>query len=302
MTATNALSVAILKRRYQAGVSKAQFTKFPVIDAIAKKEDFKGDDYAIAIETESPQGVGTTIPDAQAAAAQSIFKRALLTRVEYFGLVRIKGQALRTATMKGDAALVDLWQNQLDGIERTVLKMLEIFSMGTGNGVLATIASGIGTATVTLTVAEDINNIDIGARVKLVSNTTLSPVVRGGEAVVTTVNRASGTVTISGNWNASFTGGADGDSIVRANDQAVGGDNRVPAGMRQWLIGGASPGTWKSLTRNDDPVRLASQVLDMTGLPMAEAIIDLESLIEIQGHDPALRLKIHAAPTPMLST
>jgi hypothetical protein len=165
--------------------------------------------------------------------------------------------------------------------------------MGTGNGVLATIASGIGTATVTLTVAEDINNIDIGARVKLVSNTTLSPVVRGGEAVVTTVNRASGTVTISGNWNASFTGGADGDSIVRANDQAVGGDNRVPAGMRQWLIGGASPGTWKSLTRNDDPVRLASQVLDMTGLPMAEAIIDLESLIEIQGHDPALRLIVN---------
>jgi hypothetical protein len=73
---------------------------------------------------------------------QSKFYRAAITRKEYYGLVRIKGQALRTATMKGDGALVDLWTHELDGIERAFLKHLEIISMGTGNGVLATIASG----------------------------------------------------------------------------------------------------------------------------------------------------------------
>ncbi len=290
MTATNALSTAILKRRYKAGVSKAQFSRFPVINEINKKTDWTGDDYAIAIETESPQGVGPDIPAAQAAAAQSKFYRALLTRVEYFGLVRIKGQALRTATMRGDGALVDLWTHELDGIERTVLKMLEIHSMGTGNGVLATIASGIGTPTVTLSVVEDVANLDVGMRVKLVSSTTLSPTVRANEGVITALNRATGTATISGNWNTVFTGATDGDSIVRAGEQAVGGVNTVPAGMRQWLIGGSTPGTWKGLTRNDDPVRLGSQVMDMTGLPMAESIIDLESLIGIQGHEPKLRL------------
>lgn len=290
MTATNALSQAILKRKYKAGVSKAQYSKFPVIDAVEKKTDWTGDDYAFAIETEGPQGVGTTVPNAQAAAAQSKFFRALLTRLEYFGIVRIKGQALRTATMRGDGALVDLWRNQLDGIEKTVLKMLEIMSMGTGNGVLGTIASGIATTQATLTVAEDIAGIDVGARIKLVSNTTLSPVVRSGEGVILQVDRAAGKVTLAAAFNVTFPGAVDGDSIVRAGDEASGANNNVPAGMRQWLIGGSTPGTWKGLTRNDDNVRLGSQVLDMTGLPMAESIIDLESLISFQGHDDKRRL------------
>ena len=68
MTATNALSSAILKRRYQSGVSQAQFTKFPVINEIDKSTDWTGDDWAISIETESPQGLGPDVPAAQSGA------------------------------------------------------------------------------------------------------------------------------------------------------------------------------------------------------------------------------------------
>ena len=290
MTATNALSTAILKRRYQSGVSQAQFSKFSVIDAIEKKTDWNGDDLAIAIETESPQGLGVDIPAAQAAAVQSKFYRAVITRKEYYGLVRIKGQALRTASGKGDGALVDLWSHELDGIEMSVLKHLEILAMGAGNGVLATISSGQTTTQVTFTVAEDVNNLAVGMRVQLVSDTTLSPTVRAGVGVITALDRANGKATLAAAWDATFAGASAGDSIVRAGDAAVSSENTVPAGWRKWLEGGTSPGTWKGLTRNDDAVRLASQVLDMTGLPMAEAIIDLESLIQIQGHEPKLRL------------
>lgn len=292
MTATNALSVAILRRRYQSGVSQAQFSKFPVIDAIEKKTDWTGDDYAIAIETESPQGLGTDIPAAQSAALQSKFYRALITRKEYYGVARIKGQALRTATTKGDGALVDLWTHELDGLEMTLLKHMEILAMGTGNGVLGTISSGIATTQITLTVAEDVAGFAVGMPVHLVSATTLSPTVRGVIAAnkITAVDRANGKLTLAAAWNATFAGGVDGDSIVRAGDAAIAGENTVPAGWRKWLEGGTSPGTWKGLTRNDDPVRLASQTLDMTGLPMAEAVIDLESLIQIQGHEPKLKL------------
>lgn len=290
MTATNALSTAILRRRYQAGVSQAQFTKFSVFNEIEKRTDFNGDDYAIAIETESPQGVGPDIPAAQAAAAQSKFYRAVITRKEYYGLVRIKGQALRTATLKNEGALVDLWTHELDGIEMTVIKHGEILAMGTGNGVLATISSGSATTQVTFTVAEDVNNLAVGMRVQLVSDTTLSPTVRSGVGVITALDRAGGKATLAAAWSTTITGAIDGDSLVRYGEAAVAGENTVPAGWRQWLLGGSSPGTWKGLTRNDDPVRLASQSLDMTGLPMAEAIIDLESLIQIQGHEPKLKL------------
>lgn len=290
MTATNALSTAILRRRYQAGVPKTQFTEFPVIEELEKHNDFVGEDYAIALQGENPQGLGTTIPNAQGAAAQSIYRRFLLTRLEYFGVARIKGQALRTATLRGDGALVDLWTRELEGIESAFMKMLEIISMRFGNGVLATVTSGIGTATVTLSVAEDINCIDIGMPIKLVSDTTLSPTVRSGQAVVTGVNRATGTVTIGDLFTNVFAGAVNGDSIVRAGDQAVAGTAAVPPGLLQWNVGGSTPGTFFGLPRNEDAVRYASQALDMTGLPMAEAVIDLDSLITIQGHKPKKRL------------
>lgn len=290
MTATNALSEAVLKRRYQAGVDPAQFKKFNFFDAIEKKTDWGGDDYAIAIETEGPQGQGPNIPAAQAAAAQSKFYRALIQRKEYYGVVRIKGQALRTATTKGDGALVDLWTHELDGIEVTLLKYLEALALGTGNGVLGTISSGQTTTEITLTVVEDVNNFSIGMPVQLVSDTTLAPTVRAGSGTISGVNRAAGKLTLAAAWDVTFTGASAGDSIVIAGTAASGSSNTVPAGARKWFEGGSTPGTWKNLTRNDDPVRLASQVYDMTGLPMAEAIIDLESLIQIQGHEPKLKL------------
>lgn len=290
MTATNALSFAILRRRYQAGVPKTQFTEFPVVDEIEKYTDFVGDDYAIALQGENPQGLGTTIPNAQGAAAQSIYRRFLLTRLEYFGIARIKGQALRTATLRGDGALVDLWTRELEGIEAAFMKMLEIISMRFGNGVLATLSSGVGTATGTLSVVEDINCIDIGMPLRMVSDTTLSPTVRSGRGVVTGVNRAAGTITFGDLISNIFAGAANGDSFVRDGDQALAGVASVPQGLLQWNVGGSSPGTLYGLNRNEDTVRYASQALDMTGLPMAEAILDLDSLITIQGHKPKKRL------------
>lgn len=282
--ATNTLSAAILKRRYASGrVPKANFVDFPLVANMPKKEDFIGDDYSIPIQTENPQGVGPTISTAQTAAAQSNYVRFLLTRIEYFGVARIKGQALRTATLKGDGAVVDLWKNETDGITQTFLKCLEIAGFGTGNGVIGTVASGQGTPTITLTVVEDVANFDLGMKVAGVTDTTLSPTVRAGTATVTAIDRSAGTVTVSGNWTASITALGAGDSLVRSGDQAIAGVAAVPAGLRQWHIGGAAPGTHKGLSRNSDPVRLAAQALDMTGLPMADAVIDLESLISTQG-------------------
>lgn len=279
-----AASAAILKRRYAAGCPKTQFESFPVFDAIEKDESWTGDDNALALQSEDPQGVGTTVANAQTAGEQGLYVRFVISRKEYFAIARIKGQALRAA--KGEGAVVDLWQNELDGIERTFLKQMEVLTFGTGNGILATIASG-GTGTSwTLSVAEDVNALAIGMKVKLVSDTTLSPTVRATTVTITALQRSTGVVTVSG----AVASGANGDSIVRAGDEASGAAAAVVTGWRQWLIGGTSPGTHAGLNRNPDPVRYASQALDMTGLPMAEAIIDLESLVTIQGKTPKKKL------------
>lgn len=282
--ASIAASTAILKRRYQAGVSKTQFDQFPVYQAIENDTSWTGDDNALALQSEDPQGVGTSVANAQTAGEQGLYVRFVISRKEYFAVARIKGQALRAA--KGEGAVVDLWQNELDGIERTFLKQMEVLAMGTGNGVLATVSSGASGTSWTLSVAEDCNALAIGMKVKLVSDTTLSPTVRATTVSITAINRSTGVVTVSG----SVSGGTNGDSVVRAGDEAISGAASVVSGWRQWLIGGSSPGTFAGLNRNTDPVRYASQVLDMTGLPMAEAIIDLESLITIQGKTPKKKL------------
>jgi hypothetical protein len=105
---------------------------------------------------------------------------------------------------------------------------------------------------------------------------------------ITAINRSAGTVTVSG----AVAGGTNGDSIVRAGDAAVGGAATVLTGWRQWLVGGSTPGTFNGVTRNDDPVRYASQALDATGLPMAEAVTDLESLVTNQGKTPKKKLVV----------
>ncbi len=288
MAASNAASLAILKRRYPTGqVPKATFQDFPLLGVTEKHEDFDGDDWALPIITENPQGVGGTVGRAQEALAQSTFARFLMTRVEYYGVARIKGQALRTATKKGGGALVDLWVNEMDGITRMVMKLFEIYLFGTGNAVLGTAASGTAGVTVTLTVAEDVNNFDLGGRYGAVSDTTLSPTIRVGSRVITAINRTAGTITAIAAWDAGIAALVPGDSFVRAGtsgtDGSVAGVPVAPFGLRQLIIGGATPGTLYSQSRNGDPVRLAGQVMDMTGLPMESAIIDLESLITIQG-------------------
>lgn len=283
--ASIAASAAVVKRKYSGGLNKLQFQSFPVIDAIEKDESWTGDDNALALQGEDPQGLGTSVANAQTAGEQGVYKRFVITRKEYFAICRIKGQALRAA--QGEQAIVNLWKNELDGIERSFLKHLEILTFGTGNGILATIASGGAGTSWTLSVAEDTNALAVGMKVKLVSDTTLNPTTRATTVSITAINRTTGVVTVSG---AVSDAAASGDSIVRAGDEASGGNAAVLTGWRQWLIGGTAPGTFNGVTRNDDPVRYASQALDMSGLPMAEAITDLESLVTNQGKTPKKKL------------
>jgi hypothetical protein len=49
------------------------------------------------------------------------------------------------------------------------------------------------------------------------------------------------------------------------------------------VAGGTTPGTLYSLNRNSDPTRLAGQAVDVLGQPIEDAVIEMESLVNIQG-------------------
>ncbi len=285
MTATLAASQAILKVKYPEGrLPKAQYVKFPYQATVAKKEDFDGNTKTIAIQTENPQGSSADFATALGSLAQGTYKKFDLTRVEHFGIARIKGQALKAAS-KSSGALVDLWKNETDGISMTEMKGIEIYALGNGDGVLGTIASGSTGGTVTLGTIEDAVKFDLGMRVQAVSATGLSPTLRGGFVTITTINRAAGTLAVaSGNWNdaGAIPGIGATDSLVRMGDSASGGTGVVITGLGQWLVGGTTPGTLMSLSRNSDPVRLASQVYNATTVPYEDALIEAESLKNLQ--------------------
>lgn len=284
MTATMSASAAILKTRYPDGrLPKANYQNFKFTSTVVKHEDFDGENKVVALQTENPQGSGADFQIALGSLEQGTYKKFVVTPVNHYGIARIKGDALKRAS-KSTGSLVDLWKNETDGIAQTELKMLEIYSFRNGTGVLGTVNSSVSSTTITLSVAADVVNFDLGMRVGLVSSaTSLSPTVRSGYAKITGIDRKSGTVTFGSNLDTLITGAVNGDSFVRAGDAASGGTATVITGLDLWVEGGTSPTTIFSLARTTDPVRLAGQQYDATGVNMEDALIEAESLLIVQG-------------------
>lgn len=284
-SATLEQSTAITKLRYPDGkLPKALYQKFKVASMLNKREDWTGAERVVALQNENPQGISHDYQAALGSLAQGTYNRFLVSRVEYFGIARIKGQALRA--VEGDeGALVDLWKNETEGVAQEILKDNEIFFFGNGSGVIGQFASTqtfTGT-TVTLRVTSDVVKFSLGMRVQVVSDSTLSPTVRAGVATITALNRTTGVITLAAAWNTYFTGLTANDYLVRAGNYATSGTANVFVGVEQWLVGGSTPGTLYGLNRNTDPLRLASQRHDATGQTMEEAIIEASAKVNEQG-------------------
>lgn len=285
--ATLAQSAAILKTKYPTGeLPKEQYKKFNWVGTVDKTEDWGGDDRVVALQTENPQGSSADFGTALGSLQQGAYYRFSITRVEHYGLARIRDHALKAAA-GNENALANLWDNETNGAEQTELESLEIYGFGTGTGVLGQIASGSTTATITLTNVEDVAKFRLGMRVQAISANSLTATVRtGGFASISGIDRKGGTLTVTTAWNTQITDLGTTDYLVRAGDAP----NTITAsgpsviwGMGSYIVGGSSPGTLGGLNRNPDPVRLAGQAFDATNANMAEAIIDCESLLVNQG-------------------
>lgn len=299
MTATLAASTAILKTRYPTGkLPNACYKNYKYVATCPKREDFTGKDRVVAIQNEYPQGSSAIFADAQDALQQGSYNNFTITRVEHFGVARIKGQALKAAA--GDeGALVDLWKNETDGISKVELMNHEIYCFGNGTGVLGKIASTSTVASATITL-DDISNITrfaIGMKVQAVdSATSLSPTLVGGgaKAKITGIDRNAGTLTVSGTWSGTITGLTAGSHfLVRAGDSANGGTATVGMGLGGWVVGGTSPGTLFSLNRDTDPVRYSGQSQSFSGVPLEEMVQEMSALSAQQGGQGATELWMH---------
>ncbi len=296
MTATLAASAAILKIRYPGGkLPDATYDTFKNVATMKKREDFTGESRVVALQNENPQGSSADFATAQGSLRQGVYNKFVVTRVEHFGIARIKGQALKAA--EGDeGALVDLWKNETEGTSRVELQNHEIYSFGNGSGVLGQLDAGVVSGTtVTLLVTSDIAKFALGMRVQAVSDATLSPTLRSGgaTATITAIDRTAGILTIAAAWNATIPAIGVSDYLVRAGDAASGGAATVLTGYGGWVVGGTSPGTLFGLSRNSDPVRLSGQTYSAANVPLEEAIQEMSALVAQQGGKAPRRLWCH---------
>lgn len=290
MPTTLAASQAIVKTRYQKGrLPQALYARMKAkfYTMIEKAEDFTGSPWHLAIQNELPQNAGADFTKAQAVDGQGTYSAFDITSTTYYSLARITGQAL-IMVQGNEGAMIDLWKNECDGAALTCVHDLEVYLHGNGTGVRATASSGGTTTVITLDAPEKAARFFLGMRLEVVdSATSLSPTITdgGASAVITAIDRVAGTITAAVAWNNAAAFGADvsGKFLCRRGTAASGGSPNVIMGFRGYVVGGTTPGTLYGLNRNTDPVRLAGQTFDATGLSMEDAIVDGSSLVAQQG-------------------
>jgi hypothetical protein len=226
------------------------------------------------------------------------------------------GETMKAA-VRTSGALVDLWNNETDGISRNEMADLEFQLFGDGTGVRGVIAASpapavvAGVLTLTLATPSDAVYFNLGMKVQFWSGAAQHDMTIGGASVdnsngdgayVIGINRQSGVLTIQAFVNGTASAAAligtivAGDGIVRAGDyqQAANVGNvtvgtsaaasGVVTGIQAWIPStvSATDSYW-GLNRSSDPVRLAGQRLSATGLPMNEALMEAEARVAVQG-------------------
>lgn len=308
--ATTTTSAAILKTQYtQPKVYWLAYKNNPTFASIRKDEEFEGDFKAIAVQTEVPQGGGITIALAQTNAAPSVYSRFQLLRGNDYGIARISGEAMKAAA-SNEGSLLDLWKREMDGILFTVKRSLAIHMQRNGTGSRGQISAGsnVGTPTITLAVTSDVTNFAVGMTVQASNGDGGALRSAGATAVITGINRTTGTLTLAGNWSAAIAAVAAGDFLNRNGDGAAGVAvgtvaSTILAGRGAW-IPRADPGTvdatgytapvslW-SLNRSSDVTRLSGLRLAASGAPMQEAIQEMAAMLQVEGVEGDITCDMH---------
>lgn len=137
-------------------------------------------------------------------------------------------------------------------------------------------SSNVATATITLADPTDIPKIYVNQTLAASTANGLSGALKGGTVVVSAVDRAAGTITATGNWNAGIATVAAGDFLFPAGDFGLG-----RAGLADWVPDSASGlGTaFYNVTRSVDSSRLAGSRLIVTGMPVSQAIRQLGAVM-----------------------
>lgn len=274
---------AALKQHYTNDtVEMMVYKDNPLLALLPKYEDFGGRNLPIPLIYGNPQGRSATFSNAQNRGQVTSSKLAdfVLTRVKDYSIATIDNETLEAS--KGNAnAFMEAATTEIDGAINSLTRSLATAAFRSGFGDLAQVGS-INVNEITLLSEESVTNFEVGM-VLVASATQGSSVLRVGSAIVESVNRAEGKITVDN--AAAITGLAANDYLFVQGDRE---NSATPtrlkiSGLEAWVPQSSpSSSPFFGVDRSVD-TRLGGLRIDGSSLPIEEALIDGASLAAREG-------------------
>ena len=246
-TVSDILGTYITTRYPDPRLKRMVYDGSPLMGRINKSTDSPLS-FSKTVEYSGQPGSSSTFATAQNNIGQpSAQRRTINVYANEYGLFRLNGQIVRAAKKSINSVAPDI-QTRANGALYSCRHSLGRALYGNGSGSIGRIASGQGTATLTLTTKGDMVNFHPGM-VLVSSATETGGTVSTNTQVIGSVDVAAKTLTtVSGNWHADFD---DNDYLYRQGDY----DLKLK-GLAAILPTGTPAALW-GVTRTVDRVRLA---------------------------------------------
>ena len=263
---------AILKDWYSEDQVKfVVYKNNPFLAMLPKEENITGKRFILPVVYGDPQGVGSSIADAQNSASESEQIDFNLLRDRKYGIVNIDTETLEASKdMKG--GFLDVGKLKTDGVLRQVTNDIATELFGDGTGELSAVLASPAPTTSSFSVSpSDTPKFEVGMSLDIRAAIETDDSKSG---VVASVNRSTGAITLA----ATTTLPVAADLVFRA-----GVINKGIVGLSGWLpTAVASNDSFFGVNRSADPIRLAGVYLDRsaaTGNGIDIIIQALETII-----------------------
>lgn len=257
----------------------------PIMD-IAKKKEAKGSPVKVPVNYGHSASSSANAVTAETNAAYASDISFEISGSTGFGRVfsgfKFSEEEMLSTRGAGDKALYDAVKRQMESAMAENMRQVAQKLYDTGTGAIGRIASGEGTATITLLTVQDAAKFKIGDRI--VASATETGALRSGTAVITGIDRNAGTLTTSGNWSTVITSAAANDWLFKEGDAPnnVATNILSPRGLQAWLPYAAPSGadSFFGVNRSVDTALLAGSRRDGSSQTITDALIDLLAEID----------------------
>jgi hypothetical protein len=272
--------------------------------ALCRKDEsadgFAGKYIPVPVIFSNPQGRSATFATAQTNQTATADISFFVYRVRNYQLVTIENE-LMEATASNAGAFIDQAKLQVDTGLRNLGNDIARQMFGLPNQQRGTISGSVSTGAITLTIAADIVNFEVGQALVTYSVSGSTPTQSTGADIgyVISVNRGAGTLVVSTsqggnaatptNWDgATFPYLAvEGDILFSASGLATANSLQL-SGLAAWLPESApsSSDSFWGVNRSQDVTRLAGVRYDGSSMLLQEALVNGANLVAREGGRP----------------